>query len=167
MDDIVKRRPPTQDEKLAAALLNMMVVRDGRIEPAFTAEEREQLKGATAAQIASLFQFDHLKLHGLADTQEEAEALMHPTNLTPRFIVAHRKKSPHDSRAIRKTKRIAEAHVAHHTAVAARDLTRGTETTPSDRPRKLLGKQKIRSRGFVGSRKFNGDVTWKRRAKTD
>lgn len=114
-----KRRGPTPDEKLASALLHMAVPdENGVLVRVFTAEEREQLKGATAAAVCSLFQFDHGKLHGLADDDAEAEELMHPTNLTPRLIVAHRIKSAVDTRLTAKTRRIAAAHAQHLVAVS-------------------------------------------------
>ena len=59
----------------------------------------EHAKLMSAAQIISLYHFDHGVLHAL-DGQDE------PWNLTPRLISGHREKSRRDTSIVAKVKRI-------------------------------------------------------------
>jgi len=140
----IKRRTPTMTEKLASALLSM--VQDdgtGKLTPVL---DRDECRDLTAHQICSLVQFDHGLLHSLADTQEEAELLMHPSNLTPRLIVSHRQKSKGDTTAVAKTKRIS----AEAESFQRRILAKTGQAEPTERP-----KSKFQSRGFQqGQRKM-------------
>ena len=151
------RRPPTSDEKLAAALLHMALPQGGTLHYVFTSEEREQLKGATAAQICSLFHYDHSIHHALAETPEEAEALMHPTNLTPRLIVGHRiKTATQDVPQIAKTKRIQAAQTAHRQVLARVGLSDVTVDTIRARPKQRWPQgRKMQSRPMRG-KKWDG-----------
>ncbi|MEQ1697039.1 MAG: hypothetical protein ABL901_14480 [Hyphomicrobiaceae bacterium] len=102
-----KRKQPNLTIKLASALIHMAVPQDdGSIGYLFSTEEREVMKEMTAAQINSLFEFDHGVHHAI-------DGSIHPTNLTPRLILQHRLKTAIDKRIIAKTKRLAVAHAEH------------------------------------------------------
>jgi len=126
----IKRRQPSLTEKLASALLNI-VTPDGKggYVPVL---DREECRDMTAAQVCSLFSYDHGKLHALASDQDEAEALMHPVNLTPRLIVPHREKSKGDTTAVAKTKRLS----AENEDFQRRLLAKAGAEPPPDRKRK-------------------------------
>jgi hypothetical protein len=115
------RKPISLTKKLAAALLTI-----GDI-------PYDDAKQMTAAQIISLYQFDHGVLHGV-------EVIDEPWNLTPRLIAPHRKKSRTDTGIVAKVKRIEREHVAFR----ERMLTR--EAKPP--PKYKWPKRKLRSRGF-------------------
>jgi hypothetical protein len=93
----------------------------------------EDAKQMTAAQINSLYTFDHGILHGIAPINE-------PWNLTPRMIAPHREKSKRDTGIVAKVKRL-EAHQRDHAWVMAR-----MADPPSREPKR---KRKISSRGFA------------------
>lgn len=110
----MKRRQPTMTEKLASALLNLGCSDgEGGVTYLFTEEEREQLKGATAEQICSLFVYDHGVFHTWGGS-------MHPTNLTPLLIPANRVKTGRDIKIIRKADRVVEAQSKHLEKMAAK-----------------------------------------------
>lgn len=79
--------------KLAAALLQLRGP-DG--EPLIPYEHSKIM---TAAEIVSLFQFDHGILHS-------TEPINEPWNLTPRLIPEHREKSKNDTKIAAKLKRL-------------------------------------------------------------
>jgi hypothetical protein len=82
-----KRRQPSLETKLAAALLTLGDV------------PYEHAKQMSARQICSLYHFDHGILHAV-DPIDEA------WNLTPRLIAAHREKSKRDTATVAKIARI-------------------------------------------------------------
>jgi hypothetical protein len=126
-----KRRTPNLTVKLAAALLNMVTPNEsGGYDYVL---DRDECRDMTPEQICSLFQWDHGKLHGLAEDQAEADELMHPTNFTPRLIVPHRNKSRRDKTAIAKTRRISAEHEAFQQKILAKA---GADVPAAQRKRK-------------------------------
>jgi hypothetical protein len=92
----------------------------------------EDAKQLTAAQICSLYVWDHGVLHGIAPINE-------PWNLTPRLIAPHREKSKRDTGIVAKVRRL-EAHQRDHAWVMSR--------LADPPPREPKRKRKISSRGF-------------------
>jgi hypothetical protein len=93
------RRRPNLAEKLASVLLEREALRGEPIELSVA-------KQMTAHQICSLFEFDHA-------THFANGGWTHPTNITARFIQAHREKTRKiDIPAIAKGKRIRAAQEA-------------------------------------------------------
>lgn len=123
-------------EKLAAALSHMMVEVDGKLERAIPYDDAKRM---TADEVLSVFQFDH-GIH---------EAIDGPTehwNLTPRFILQHRKKTHAiDKPQIRKTDRIEEK-----AAEFRRKMLAKSGQTPADDVEVSTTRTgpKLRSRGF-------------------
>lgn len=89
-----KRLYIPKDNKIAACLLELFELRGDGI-------PFRQAQQMSAEEICSLVHWDHAVLHAWGGS-------IHPTNLTPRLILAHREKTAkRDVPAIAKTKRIA------------------------------------------------------------
>lgn len=131
-----KRRPPTRDERQAAAYL-MITRGDGT--PII---DREEAKKMTAKEIVSEFekrvQWHHEFEHALGGG-------MHPTMITPLATEEH-KAIPSTSR-VAKSKRI----TAEHEDFRRRILAKSGQAEPVERQ-----KSKLKSAGFQGWRKFDG-----------
>jgi hypothetical protein len=97
-------------------------------------------KQMTAAQIISLYQFDHGILHGVVVIDEF-------WNLTPRLITPHRAKSRSDTGVVAKVKRLARV-----TEEASRRLL-AKEPGKSARPASRWPKRKMQSRNTFKNRK--------------
>lgn len=94
----------------------------------------DDAKKMSAAQLCSLYHFDHGILHGVEINNEF-------WNLTPRLISPHREKSRTDTGIVAKIKRLARANDAAVNRLLARD--RGEQ-----KPRSKWAGRKIESRGF-------------------
>ena len=91
------RKPPNLTEKLAACLLIIADLRGEGI-PFSVAQSMH------ADQVISLFHFDHAVLVANGGSN-------HPTNLTPRWILDHRKKTAKkDVPELRKGQRLQKSH---------------------------------------------------------
>lgn len=140
------RKKPTLREKLASALLTICRPDEyGRLVPVISPEEAKQM---TAREIIARFEFDHGVLHALGGSN-------HPTNFTPRPVSEHREKSRLDTSIVAKVRRIAPEHERFRRVMLAK-------ADPGVAPAPVRQKTKIGSRGFSGSRKFNGSVTWRK-----
>lgn len=96
--------------------------------------------------VISLFQFDHYpiaKEHGGPDES---------WNLKPRFIKDHREKTTKDQKFSAKLRKVTKEQEQFR----ARMLAKTGQGNAPPKP-----KSRIRSRGFAGHRKFNGDIVWK------
>lgn len=101
-----RRKSISLTTKLAACLAELQCARGAP----FT---RDELRGMTAAQMLSLFQWDHSTLHAIGGSDEY-------WNLTPYLILDHRAKTKNDRRELRKNKRAGKAHKGHLTRMAER-----------------------------------------------
>ncbi len=131
------RKAISKDEKLASALLELQRLRGDPI-------DRESAKAMTAAQIVSLFQFDHdagYVAHG-ADN--------HPTGLTPLLISEHREKTRKDKGIIAKCARVSKAHEAFRSRLLSKQNGDGEEMVKG---RRKKGGATLRSRGFDKSKR--------------
>lgn len=145
----MRRRLPTLRQKLAAALL--------AIPDLIPAERRD--KGTEA--ILKTVQFHHWRLpYADGGTNE-------PDNLVPMRIADHE----HETRTktvpmIAKGKRIRKTESAHEARMLAKAGREANETPDPAwlKPTKRRWpERKMQGRGFQGSRKFNGDVTWRKK----
>lgn len=108
----MKRRHIGLEVKLAATLLAL-----GDI-------PYEDAKKMTAAQICSLYQFDHYPiLHAIEPIDE-------PWNLRPMFHAPHREKSRRDTSAVAKVKRLGKAQTEHKERMTTTRLLLATGTKP-------------------------------------
>lgn len=98
------RKQPNLSVKLAAALLQL---RDEDGQPIIPYEHAKLM---SAAQINSLFEFDHGILHAIDPIDE-------PWNLTPRLIAEHREKSRGDKTTVSKVERLEAGHAATQRAL--------------------------------------------------
>ena len=159
-----ERKDPTLREKCAAALLTICRPdENGILKPVV---DREKAKTMTPAQIIHCFQFDHIILHAFDGSE-------HPTNLDPRPTKEHRDKSANDTKIVAKNDRLEPAHMEFRQKMLAKagqaepDEDHLTDVSKKCGPKlKSRGfqtgkKVKIKSAGFRGARKFNGDVNWK------
>lgn len=138
------RKRPTSDEKVAALVLTMMVEEDGKLVPFL---DREMAKQMTAAQIASLVEWDHYPVPVALGGDN------HPTNLVARPILEHRTKTAKiDVPAIAKTARISAAHEDFKRRVLAK--VTGEETGEAPKRKALIPG----SRGTGFRKKINGRV---------
>jgi hypothetical protein len=126
----------TLREKLAAALA---IIAD------IPFNDRKQMH---ADQVISLFQFDHDPVPYTHDGPP-----LH-WNCVPRYIGEHREKTKSDVKMIYKVRRVAAAEEDFRRAI----LAKGEEATEEKHPR---ARQRIKSRGFQGHRRFNGEAVWK------
>ena len=116
--------------KLAAALLTLERVRLGCADRKAEADEfYEHAKSMTAAQIISLFQFDHYPIRHADGGPDE------PWNINPSLIQGHRTKTAKvDQPGIAKERRIEAKWKEHNRAVAAgRKPPRRTSRWPKRR----------------------------------
>lgn len=159
-----KRKDPTLREKCAAALLTICRPdENGILKPVV---DREAAKTMTHDQIISCFQFDHLALHAFGGSN-------HPANLDPKPTKEHRTKSANDTKIVAKNDRLEPAHIKFQQRMLAKvGQAEPDEDHDADNHKKngskLKGrgfqtgkKVKIKSAGFRGARKFNGNVNWK------
>ena len=134
-------------EKLAAVLRDLMVDVDGKLERAIPYEDAKQM---TADEIIEKFDFDH-GIHHAIDGEH-----VH-WNYTARIRAAHRTKTNEiDIPQIAKTKRILKEQQAFRDRMTAKTEVLRDPTKNPAKP-----KATIKSRGFAGSRKFDGTVVWK------
>lgn len=134
----MKRKSPTMAEKLAATLLELQRLRGNPI-------DRDHAKEMSAAQICSLFHFDHAAgyaCHG-ADN--------HPTGLTPLLIADHREKTANDVLTIAKGKRLK----AENDEFKAKLLAKGDDKA---KPTAKAKQSKMQSRGFSKATKAKPEI---------
>jgi hypothetical protein len=97
---MTKRPHISLTKKLASALLTIRVEEDGKLVPFI---DHETAKTLTAAQIISLFHFDHYPIAVWMDGSDE------PWNLVPKPIMEHRvKTAKYDTPASAKADRVTE-----------------------------------------------------------
>ena len=138
------RRLPNMTERLAC----MVAIHLGL--------DRERLKGMTAKQVCALVQWDHYPVayHLARDLGWSEEKTHHPSNLQPLGKAEHGAKSRSiDTPAAAKGKRLEASHAEYRKrmlAKAGRGEPEGEKT-----------KGRLRSRGFQGHRKFNGEIVRK------
>jgi hypothetical protein len=134
---IGKRKAITKDEKLASALLEITALRGDPI-------PLEHAKLMSAAQICSLFEWDHARRHIQGGTN-------HPTNLTPRFPGDHQEKtSKFDIPQIRKADRLAASHDAGIMRQRAKVFG---EPTPKEERKSRWQSRPMQSRNTLADRK--------------
>jgi hypothetical protein len=142
-----KRKAPNLSEKLASALLTICRMgASGKLEYVIHPEEAKTLD---AKSIIARYEFDHVVLHCFGGSN-------HPSNLVPRPKPEHREKSRRDTSIAAKDKRITPAQAEFQRKMLSKA---GVETNEPGPVKKT--KAKIKSQGFRGSRKFNGEITWK------
>lgn len=126
------RKPPTFREKLASAIL---IIADLKGEPI----PRHIAQRMTAEQILSLIEWDHAILWANGGTN-------HPTNLTPRWIREHRKKTAeYDVPTLRKGERINKAHQEFQRKILAKGKG-GKASTPPPKAKPKRPGRKLQSR---------------------
>ena len=142
MTQRVARKKLSRDVREAACLLQIRKG-DGWLIP-------EPLRSSGDARaIIAFVQYDHATPHAL--TQDDR-----PQNLAPMGRADHAvKTTKRDVPELARTKRIEKAEAAFRARLAAR--TSGSEPVAA----KPKPKSTIKSRGFAGSKKFDGSVTWK------
>jgi len=119
-------------EKLASALLELQRLRGNPI-------DREHAKAMSAAQLCSLFHFDHAAGYACDGADN------HPTGLTPLLISEHREKTAtRDVPAIAKGKRLNSAH----SEFRARMLVKAGGAEIDAKPSRVRKTVAIKSRGF-------------------
>ena len=155
----MKRKPPTKDEKLAAVLLEYQRLLGDPI-------DREQAKQMTAAEITSLFQWDH-DVHVVNRQSDDPKVYNHPTIMTPRLILQHREKTAKkDIPQIAKGKRIRADNAQHTEKMAAKIGQAVPLGEIVDRvmlkTKQKIQKRKLQGRGFGGWRAMDGTPRWKR-----
>lgn len=101
----------------------------------------------TAVEIIGCFEFDHIVLHALGGSN-------HPTNLVPRPVAEHRAKSGKDTSIVAKVRRIAPEHEVFRRKML---VTAQPEDAAPEKPKS----NKLKGRGFRGSRRFDGTINWK------
>ena len=112
------------------------------------------LRDMTAKQICSLFQFHHVSYHAWI---KEAHLRNHPSVLTPLYTPVHRERTAKiDIPTIAKSKRIRAKRAAHKAELNKKIGKEPAGELPRPRP-----KNKIQSRGFQGSRGFDGTIRWR------
>lgn len=127
--------PPNLTDKIAALLLTLRHINEhGQLEPIIPVEHARQM---TAAQIASLFEWQHIFPDALGGTN-------HPVNLMPMLRSEHRKITREtDIPLIAKSKRL-QASTARHRAKMLAKIGQTPETPPPTERRKV----KVASRPF-------------------
>jgi hypothetical protein len=119
-------------EKLAAVLLELQHLRGDPI-------DRNHAKLMSAAQICSLYHFDHAAGYACDGADN------HPTGLTALLIATHRTKTTTlDVPIIAKGKRLSAAHVEFR----ARMLAKAGQTETDAKPNRVRKTVAIKSRGF-------------------
>lgn len=143
-----KRQHVSLTTKLACCLAELQMLRGAPF-------EREALKSMSAAQVVSLYNFDHAELHTL--TANDAF-----WNLTPRLILDHRAKTKNDRRELRKNRKGGKAHKRHLTTMAAKinghidgkPLPIDVRGEKADRPKAIMPG----SKASPWKRRFDGTV---------
>jgi hypothetical protein len=132
------RKQPSLKTKLAAALRDRLVEKDGKLVP------YEALKRMTDDDVISKFEFDH-------DVHFAIGGACQHWNLTPRLKAEHRQKTAkQDIPQIAKTRRLEKATEEFRRKLLAKS---GHPAETSDTKQK----RKMQSRGFVGWRNFKGE----------
>lgn len=142
---MTKRDHISLTTKLAAVLLEMKVAdENGQLVPLI---DREMAKNMTAAQVISLWQFDHYPVPKALGGSD------HPTNLVARPIMEHRTKTAKiDVPAIAKSARISASHEDFKRRLLAKAT--GAETEEAPKRKALIAG----SRGTPFRKKINGRV---------
>jgi hypothetical protein len=154
-----RRKQPTETEIIAALLIENQALRGDPI------ADWETLKAMTAEQIRSLFQIQHTTYNVWIEDRARQN---HPTVLTPMYAKAHQEVTARkDLPTIAKVKRVSARHVNHQRELARRHglldtMVEELKDVAATYARLKKPKQKIKSRGFQGSRKFNGEIKWKK-----
>jgi hypothetical protein len=140
---MARRKRPSLTEKLAAALLHLPQIGPdcrpildgmGRLVPMFTIDE---VRALTAAQFASLFEFDHaIYATWLGEGR-------HPWwNYTPRLIVPHREKTRKDAGEISRVRRGTKKRAAQQSqseSIKVKPVGLGGRRPPGDASRPSRG----------------------------
>lgn len=112
-----KRPYIPRDTKIAACLLELFELRGDGI-------PFRQAQQMSAEEICSLVHWDHAVLHAWGGS-------IHPTNLTPRLILAHREKTAkRDVPAVAKVKRIARKELQRIDVSGSKDDGYSSRPTP-------------------------------------
>ena len=161
-----RRKPPTKTEIIAALLIENQALKGDPI------ADWETLKAMTPEQLCSLFEWQHTTYNVWIEDRARQN---HPTVLTPMYAKAHQEVTARkDLPTIAKVKRVSARHINHQRELARRHglpLELGEDLTADmahlKRFEKILTrarkpKQKIKSRGFQGARKVNGEIKWKK-----
>lgn len=119
---MAKRPYIPRDTKIAACLLELFELRGDGI-------PFRQAQQMSAAEICSLVHWDHAVLHAWGGS-------IHPTNITPRLILAHREKTAkRDVPAIVKSRVITRAHARHQETMQHIDVRGERSDGQSSRPK--------------------------------
>jgi hypothetical protein len=133
------RKQPSLKTKLAAALRDRLVEKDGKLVP------YEALKRMTDDDVISKFEFDH-------DVHFAIGGACQHWNLTPRLKAEHRQKTAkQDIPQIAKTKRLEKATEEFRRKLLAKS-GQVEETSDTKQKRKMQG------RGFQAWRNFKGEI---------
>jgi hypothetical protein len=133
------RKQPSLKTKLAAALRDRLVEKDGQLVP------YDQLKRMTDDDVISKFEFDHNVHFSIGGSCQH-------WNLTPRLKAEHRQKTAkQDIPQIAKTKRLEKATEEFRRKLLAKS---GAETVET----KQKPSRKMQSRGFQAWRNFKGEI---------
>lgn len=147
-----RRKPPTMAEKIAALHIENQALKGDPI------ADWETLKAMTAEQLCSLFEWQHTTYNVWIEDRARQN---HPTVLTPMYVKAHQEVTARkDLPTIAKVKRVSAAQAEFKRAMDAKIGKIESETFYVSQLRKKP-KQKIKSRGFQGSRRFDGSIKWK------
>ena len=115
------------------------------------------IRDMTPEQLCGLFDWHHVSYFAWV---EEAHLQNHPSIITPLYVPVHRERTAKiDIPTIAKSKRIRKkraVHVAKMAEKIGKQEQGPTIELPRSRP-----KQKIQSRGFQGSRGFDGSIRWR------
>lgn len=142
----MKRKEPTLTEKLAALHIEIETLRGRPI------ADWSVIRDMTPSQILQLFAWHHVTYHTWI---EEARLRNHPSVITPLYVPVHDERTAKtDIPVIAKSKRIRKNRLIHKAKMA--EKMGEIVEVPKMRPKK-----KIQSRGFQGSRKFDGTIKWK------
>jgi hypothetical protein len=136
------RKSPSMAEKLASALLELQRLRGDPI-------DRDHAKAMSAAQVNSLFHFDHAAGYACDGADN------HPTGLTPLLIAEHREKTAtRDVPAIAKGKRLSAAHAKFRERMLAKTgiAEADAETVATEKVTKI----KVAMKRFIKEAESNG-----------
>jgi hypothetical protein len=135
------RKQPSLKTKLAAALRDRLVEKDGQLVP------YEQLKRMTDDDVIAKFEFDHNVHFAIGGSCQH-------WNLTPRLKAEHRAKTAtKDVPMIAKAKRIEASHEEFRRKMLSKT---GEETAETDKKQKPT--RKLQGRGFQQWRNFKGEI---------
>ncbi len=148
----MSKKEPSLSEKLAALHIEIEALRGRPI------ADWEVLRQMTPSQILQCFAWHHVTY----DTWiEDARMQNHPSVLTPLYVPVHRERTAKiDVPTIAKSKRIRKTQAIHVAKMAEKRGGIADVDPPFLLPR-ARPKQKIKSRGFQGSRGFDGSIRWR------